>query len=326
MRGYFARVASRLSGSPTKSALKPQRSNFWTGKQKSGPEEINSDKLAPAAQWPDAFDGNPTPEKQRPQRKQNLSQAQNPQVQPSTRITNISSQKLQPSVQKQPESKPSALTPPTQKRESISTEPAIKETLQVPNLETQNQVLPKKNPAQQEPNKNVAPTAKTENFRPQPPTRIPFSRQLRETKMEEGLLSEMPVQQLQNPKPEPHQLSPAVQENKSERIIEREIHHPPAQEKPTMIMPEAPAKQNFVSKENGQLLPQVQQRTVESTRAPQVKTPKQELVIGKITVEVVEPAQPSIVVAPVQAQKQISSPKPSSSRRGNNLKYGLGQI
>lgn len=319
MRGYFARVASRLSGSPIKSSLKPQRANFWPSTQNHGQDEMHSSNAAPASQWPDAFNGNPLSEASVRQPSKKEKDYNSPQIQPATRIENITPQSQSFSGTKHSISESPSLTPPSKEKQSFSTDSPIKETISTSESIGNSSILPPKTPTQKGHVQN-------ESLPPQkvnPPTRIPFSRQLRETKMEEGLLTEMPIQPISQTQVSTQKV---LQETKLERIIEKEIQAKKEIESRVALVPESPKQQRFVSKENGTLLPQAPRNSRGNTLAPQAPPPKQELVIGKLTVEIVEPKQPSIVVAPAQQQHHSPAPRKQVSRSGNNLKYGLGQI
>ncbi len=167
---------------------------------------------------------------------------------------------------------------------------------------------------------------------PQSPPRLPFQRLLREVGMSEGLIeSVLPAAQTpQKPLTPIVPAPPTVHTPTAENLIVpstpvlaalQEVLSPAA---PKKVLQPTPPPTLQSAKSVPQLLPNLPAQPSPALKAPM---PKTELVIGKITVEVVDAAKPSIVVqAPTAPRAQSSSLRKPHARPESTLKFGLGQL
>ena len=315
MKGYFAKIASRLSGANTPRQVRPNRASLWTSQAETDIDDGRSNPVAPIAQWPDTFDGTPT--ENQPRNKKSIhkaaAQMHNQDVAPSTETFHL-----------QPQS-PREIHSPTQQIQQLNPQENA-ETFSPKKVESIHIVPPQNPPHQFE----AAPIQPQIDLQQEPtemllPKSDPQARQMRELKSEEGLFSEMPLpsfQALQNSKLKLEPMQAPVP-----RPVEVEKRNKAEEKKQMVIQPELPKLQARSFPTKMQLQPQNNAHSAANTQRLRETPTKANLVIGKITVEVIEPARPNVVVEKAPQIQQKSMPAKSNRiGRGNNLKYGLGQI
>lgn len=323
MKGYVARIVNRAKGSMGAGALRPARTPLWQSPAADGSPFIPSSQLS-AQSWPDQFDGNPV------QMEQPRKQAGMPVESPSGIAEGHSVLNPVPPVPPAAEPlAPTRLEPtatPVEGPSAVPIQPRIEPKSPEPPTSLQNEGPATLNPAQPEPPQVVQGNQLQTPRYPVPPTGqqpTGFPNTPRVVHSSEGFLSsaipslQPSVKQLhnepvegtkENPKaltPTPPPSIPAPPKERPADAL-RPLQSPPLQ-------PQRPT---------AQLLP-----PTAPPRAPMQAPPKQGLVIGKITVEVVEAAKPPVVVqAPPTVRAAAPAARKSSSRPENNLKYGLGQL
>lgn len=343
MNGYFARIASRGIGTLSKGTLLPPKSSLWAATASEGDSFLQDDQ-ASMATWPDSFDGTPVPQPMshartqpspHPQHEASLlpsveSPGQKVAPSPPSPIDQHPSSIYQEEAYKGPPAVPPAqeppisLTPPPPPKIELT---LSKETLereqQFPSTADQPAMPP--SPEKMEPEPPATPSL-TLHPRPIPlMSRVP--RVMGSTEgIIESTLPSLPLQPQNRPVVEkatpasPAALSPTppVQEQPHQpgtkvearvRTQDQGVNTTPLSAAPTPLLPSpAPVKNPL-------------------PRAHPQGGAKSSLIIGKITVEVVEPAKPSVVVqASPKPKSRPSTNRKPHTRPDSNLKYGLGQL
>jgi hypothetical protein len=345
MKGYFSSIASRSVGRTTpKAVLKPQRSGHWPGAQGRGEDALTVGDHLPMNEWPDSFDGNPVNLPPSGMEGKNRVQiaSQGP-LQPIVPQQETPGQVVLPdvpSLQHEPKvgegvvntSKPQQLAPVEETKVTMepptNLQPPVKQQFPVPPAEqaathvqqsiTNPKAQPEVIPPQVQPPQAEIP--KEHPLKPQ--QRIPFSRVMHEIKTTEGLMEEAPRTQ---PQAKVRDLTPKAEEKPTlTPQPEVPVERPTAKAQPlspekSMGLPISPPKNPTTVP----LTPPQQQQATWNTKA----NPASGLVIGKITVEVVDAPQPNVVTQSqaAPAARNGNSRRPVS-RKESTLKYGLGQI
>lgn len=344
MKGYFSKIANRTVGSASKATFAPPKAHPWQKQEAQGDQPLKSDQ-ADMAEWPDSFDGNPVHPTANPSpSKLNPSQVS----EHSLHREQISSPLQPPTAQVQP---PTTLEPVQQEVQEVHVVPSPRNlspqkpsdlpTIEESRTEGKEQVQsmePVKVPPPAAGKDKEAPKSETpmlkdspviEPVPPQQPSKPIQPRGYARTPMvineTEGLMGSV----LPELPPKPGALAPL----KVEQQVPATPLAPAKTEEPKLE--KTVALQPAVLQAQKPSLPPETRNLQPHTPAPKAPIPNQGphqgnkggLVIGKITVEVVDAPKPQVQVqAPTQQSARGHSQRQPLRRPDSNLKYGLGQI
>lgn len=342
MKGYFSKIANRTVGNAPKAAFAPPKVPTWQNQEPLGDLPLKSDQ-ADLSEWPDSFTGNPV----------NFPDNPSPSSLLASPKTEQPVQREQISVPLQPPSSdlgpPASLQPASQEVQEVNlvpppSTPSPQKPVDPPKQEDSHP-LGKESQQQIEPVKIPPPVTAKEKHGSE-------SRQLDASQVIEPVQKQQPPR-LQQPKG--YARTPMVV-NESDGLLGSALPQMPpkttALEPPRAEPPSPPNEQVSTKREEPKveqpialqpIVPQAQQRPSPPelkspqthTLAPKAPIPstalqqgtKGGLVIGKITVEVVDPPKPQVnVQAPPMNNTRSHTARQPHRRPDSNLKYGLGQI
>ena len=334
-KGYFSSLVGRSIGKVAHAAMQPPKAGPWASLPSPEGDAFVERPQVPMTNWPDAFDGTPT---QWPA-SNILPLAQQHSIATESQSFSLPLQVEMPKsidpphlhlpiTQELTPPKPLPVTQPQPLSQRLEPEALlpdfapVRKELAAAQLDSLDALLLSPEPLTQD---SPEPNSQVRN-----PKKVPFMRILREVGMEEGLLEDL---KFKNPivgtKQMPQNLVASslipfqqgdgaqlpVSPLTPQKINSQKLESKALQQQETL----RPA-----SKEQRQTLAP-SPRPMPAPITPQA--PKSGLVIGKLTIEVIEAPKPAVVaqIATVPSPKPGRQAAPSHRPR-TNLQYGLGQL
>ncbi len=309
--------------------LKPPKAMLWQGKGPLAESPLTAPDHLSMTEWPDAFDGNPVHLHQPASR---VPAQENPTtITPASSADFQSSIPLSPQVEHVPQTPPSTLNPQTTHVDSGITVPVV--PLRTTYL-NQDELTAQSSAPLVPPSSPSVTNLTTEGSVNKPPMKQPLKPMIREVNASEGLMDWQPQHQGQVVRPVTltPEAKPVAETSTTQRenqviappkpeIVDRRVVEPvlmPPQREARILQPEKkPEALRPTAPPTPAVLPQVGKAQHQATQ----------LVIGKITIEVMEAPKPSVTTQPLAAPAPVQySQRKSPTRRDSILKYGLGQL